>query len=539
MGLQTPASATATSLDCVQHDPEKHASSPYEGKGTDEDPFVVVWLPNDPKNPYNWSPARRWTVTMVAAMTCLVVAFGSSVYAGAAQQLIATYGISSEVFTLGITFYVLGFAFGPCFWAPFSEMWGRRIVFLITYFFFFIFQLGGALAPNIETVLVVRFLTGFFGSAPLTNSGGVVADCFSASDRALAMVAFGVAPWAGPVLGPIVGGYVGQSISWRYIFWILLGFSGVMFVLGALIPETYAPVLLRRKAAKLTEETGLVHVSTYDAKADKNETFLTKLKVNCSRPFVLLFFEPIVSLFAIYTAVVYAMLYMMFGAFPIVFGEARGWKSGASGLPFLAVGLGMLGAIAISGFVVQPAYVRELNANGGRPLPPERRLPICCVGAVALPISLFWFAWTVSPNIHWIVPCLAVIPFGVGQVLLFLPLFNYSIDVYLLYAASALAANAVARSILGAVLPLATRRMFHAMGNEWALTFLGFLSLLFAPVPFFFIKYGAQIRKRSRFAPGHRESTPQDDPEVTKEIENADKAQDEAERRSIAEHSKV
>jgi len=71
-----------------------------------------------------------------------------------------------------------------------------------------IFNAGAAGSQNIQTLIVLRFLAGAFGSSPLTNAGGVIADMFPASERGLAMTLFAAAPFMGPVLGPIVGGFV-------------------------------------------------------------------------------------------------------------------------------------------------------------------------------------------------------------------------------------------------------------------------------------------------------------------------------------------
>lgn len=81
-------------------------------------------------------------------------------------------------------------------------------------------------------------------------------------------------------------------------------FSGVLYCLGALIPETYSPVLLRRKAKNLSKETGMVYRSEYEVKT-QGESFRHKLAVNMSRPFILLFSETIVLLFSIYSAMIY------------------------------------------------------------------------------------------------------------------------------------------------------------------------------------------------------------------------------------------
>lgn len=113
--------------------------------------------------------------------------------------------------------YVVGFALGPLLWAPLSEMYGRRTIFIYSYAPFCAFHIGCALAQNIETLLVCRWWAGFFGSSVLTNSGGLIGDTFPARDRALALCMFAMAPFMGPVLGPIVGGFVGESVSWRWL----------------------------------------------------------------------------------------------------------------------------------------------------------------------------------------------------------------------------------------------------------------------------------------------------------------------------------
>ncbi|GAA5932784.1 hypothetical protein JCM1841_006402 [Sporobolomyces salmonicolor] len=497
------AQAPVSALPAASSSAEKGQAQPfYAGEGTAEKPYIVKFEEGDPENPQNWSPAKKWAITANVAVSTLCVAFGSSIYAGGLGDLLVYFKTSQEVITLGLSLYVLGFALGPLLWAPFSEQWGRILIFRFTYFPFAAFHIGAACARNLETMLICRFLAGFFGASPLTNSGGTIGDLFSASDRALAMSLFALAPFMGPVLGPIVGGYLGANASWRWLFWLLTIFSFVMYALGLLTPETYAPVLLRRRAAKLQKENGQVYRSMYDLHPMFSAPFTEKMKTALHRPFVLLFKEMIVLLFSLYAAVIYGILYLMFGAFPIVFELERGWGSGAAGLPFIGVGVGMVLA-CVANLWDNKRYVRNLVANGGS-LPPEARLPMCCVGGCALPIGLFWFAWTTLPSVHWIVPIIASAPFGFGMVLVFLSMMSYLVDAYLMYAASALASNAVLRSIFGAVFPLFTSYLFSGLGTQWALSLIAFLSLALAPIPFIFYYYGARIRAHSTFAPGHK-----------------------------------
>lgn len=115
--------------------------------------------------------------------------------------------------------------------------------------------------------------------------------------------------------------------------------------------------------------------------------------------------------------------------------------------------------------------------------PPEARLPMSMIGSIALPIGLFWFAWTNSPSIHWIVSIAAGAPFGFGMILVFLGVMNYLIDAYTIYAASALAANSVLRSLFGMAFPLFTSYMYRNLGIHWASSVPAFLALMCVPMP--------------------------------------------------------
>ncbi|KAK3056291.1 MFS siderochrome iron transporter 1 [Extremus antarcticus] len=470
----------------------------YAGSGTEEDPYVVTWIDNDPRNPMLYSKTKKWSITMMVAVATLAVAFVSSAYSGGANEVIMEFQISQEVFVLGTSLFVLGFAIGPLLWAPLSELFGRQILYIITYGALTAFNAGAAGSQNIATVTVLRFLAGSFGSSPLTNAGGVIADMFPAKERGLALSIFAAAPFMGPVLGPIVGGFVGETIGWRWIEGVMAIFTGTLWIIGSfLIPETYPPVLQRKRAKQLSKMTGKVYRSQGDVDQGP-QSFAHVFKTSLLRPWVLLFKEPIVLLLSIYMAIIYGTLYMLFSAFPIVYQETRGWSPGIGGLAFLGVAVGMIGAVCYSIFD-NKRYAKLADQHGGF-APPEARLPPSIIGGICVPIGLFWFAWTNYPSIHWIVSIIAGVPFGFGMVLIFLGIINYLIDAYTIFAASVLAANAVLRSLFGFAFPLFTTQMYNRLGIHWGSSIPAFLSLLCVPMPFLFYKYGAAIRERCKYA---------------------------------------
>lgn len=353
----------------------------------------------------------------------------------------------------------------------------------ITLLIFLIFQLGCALAPNITTLLIFRFFSGFFGSPTVTNSGGSLTDLWPQSHRSVPLALFSAASFLGPVLAPTAGGFVSQYTSWRWNFWIVLILGGSVYMtMFIFLPETYAPKLLQDKARRNGQPL------KHDIKGRHYE--------GLTRPWIMLFTEPILFLLSLYMAFVYGILYLDFTAYPIVFRESRGWSMAISGLSFLGIGLGMAIATAGSPLInrLHGHYVHKLGGSY-----PEARLPHLIVISWFIPLGLFWFAWTALPPTHWISAILSGVPFGFGLVALFLGITSYLIDCYGQYSASALAANAVLRSLFGAAFPLFAGRMYGSLGTPWATSLLGFLALAMAPLPWVFYRWGPKLRSMSKY----------------------------------------
>ncbi|KAI4601199.1 hypothetical protein KJ359_012387 [Pestalotiopsis sp. 9143b] len=433
---------------------------------------------------------------MLAAVSCFAVAFTSSAYTGGINGVVQEFHTTNAVAQLGVSLFVLGFAIGPLFWGPMSEAYGRQPILIATLGALVLSNILSASATSIAQLLVFRALAGIFGSSPLSNAGALIADIFPASERGLALGFFSFGPFMGPVVGPIIGGYLGVVDSgWRYILWLCTGLSGVLLILSIfMIPETFAPVLLKRRAKALTHKTGKVHISVQSNTAAKANTFWTVL----IRPWALLIMEPICLILSIYIAIVYATMYMLFAAYPTIFQLQRGWSAGQSGLAFVAMAVGMIGALLYMPYE-NKRYQERVAKAGGR-ASPEARLPVCMVGGCLVPAGLFWFAWTNSPDIHWMVCLAGTALFGAGNVLLYLSCINYLVDSYVIYTASCMAGSSVLRSVMGAAFPLFTKSMYAKLGVHWASSIPAFLSLACVPFPFLFAKYGAAIRKRCPYA---------------------------------------
>ncbi|THY62428.1 MFS general substrate transporter [Aureobasidium pullulans] len=470
-----------------------------EGEEEENDPNLVDWDgPDDPGNPMNFPAWKKWLITVVAGLMTFSVTFASSVFSTATTPTSQEFGVSTEVMILGTSLFVLGFAFGPIVWSPFSELFGRKLPLFIGFFIFAIFQIPVAVAQNLETIFICRFLGGFAASAPLGIVGGLLADIFGPIDRGIAVAVFASATFVGPVAGPIVGGFITMShLGWRWTAWITLIMAGFFGLIGfVVIPETLAPVLLSRRAKKIRFATKnwAVH-----AKADENEVNMKELAHRyLLKPFQMLAMEPILLLVTLYMGFIYGFLYLCFEAYPIAFQQERGWNAGVGALPFAAIIVGVAFGSLFICFFTKTRFARKMKEHG-EVVPEERMIPMI-VGGALLPIGMFWFAWTSNPDILWVPQVISGAFIGAGVLLVFLQGLNYIIDVYKVNANSAIAANTFFRSWLGAGFPMFATSMFNTLGVPWAMSLLGFLTLALFPVPILFFIYGEKIRKLSKFS---------------------------------------
>jgi hypothetical protein len=198
----------------------------------------------------------------------------------------------------------------------------------------------------------------------------------------------------------------------------------------------------------------------------------------------------------LYVGVVYAVLFLCFVAYPIVFQELRGWSPGLAGLSYCGIGTGTAIAVVLEPMIRKIISKHPRDRLTGRPAP-EAAVFAICIGSVLIPVGEFWFAWTARPPVHWIYPIIAGLPFGLGNGLTFIYATNYIAGSYTVYAASGLAGNSIVRYGLAGVLPLAGSKMYHTLGANWAGTLLALIETILIPIPFIFYKYGHRIRERS------------------------------------------
>ena len=239
------------------------------------------------------------------------------------------------------------------------------------------------------------------------------------------MALFMAATTWGPCGGPVISGYI-SVIDWRWSFWVLLIFAGATWIPLLLVPETLGPVLLKRRAQRIRKKNPTDEV--YAAIELEQKDLSHVITVVLSRPLRMFCFEALVLFTCLYTSFAYAIFYMLLVAYPIVYERTYGFSTGEEGLTFLTIGVGAIIASAI--YLTYDVVLRRAHARDAPWSRSEetRRLPLACLAGPFFVISCFWVGWTARKDVHWTVPVLSGIPFGIGYLLLFMALLNYLVD---------------------------------------------------------------------------------------------------------------
>ncbi|KAF5364690.1 hypothetical protein D9758_005621 [Tetrapyrgos nigripes] len=443
---------------------------------SDAEVSIVGWDgPSDPENPRNWSKRQRWVVTLVVSLFTFISPVASSISSPSLPQISADLGIEpGSIFeNMSLSIFVLAYAFGPLFWGPLSELYGRLVILQVSNIWFLIFNTLCAFSKTPTQLLVFRFLAGFGGAAPQSLGGGVIGDLWSPEERAMAMSIYSLAPLVGPATGPLVGGWIALKSKWQWVFWSVSIADAILQVVGFIfLRETYAPELLKRKARSLRKLTGKTNIRSTFERLDRHWTVV--MGRGMLKPFRFLLTEPIVQVFALYMAVLYGVLYLSLTTFVKVFTDQYGENSGIAGIHYLAIALGSTVGGQVGARVLNKVYARLKARNGGVGTP-EMRLPLLMVSATTLPIGLLIYGWTANARIFWLVPDLGVFIYSIGIGGNWTCIQTYLVDNYALHAASAIAGVTSFRAFAGFGFPLFADQMYVKLGDERISLFAVFL----------------------------------------------------------------
>ncbi|PWY98326.1 MFS general substrate transporter [Testicularia cyperi] len=446
---------------------------------------------------YSFPTWKKWSILCVIFAVQVSMNFNTSVYPNAVMGVSEKYGVSEQAARVGQMIFLVAYAFGCEFWAPWSEEIGRWPVLQISLFLVNIWQILAALAPNYGSLIVARFLGGLFtagGSVTL----GMVADLWEPDEQQFAVGFVVLSSVGGTSVGPLVGGFIEAYLPLQWNFWIQLIFGGAVQIAHfVLVPETRSTILLDREA-KRRRKAGQENIwGPNEVRTDRFS--LKEIGKYWLRPFEMFVREPIVLWLSLLSGFSDMLIFIFLESFKLVY-EQWGFSTVQIGLAFIPINLGYVLAYLI--FIPRFMWERKRRLRNPDALKPEARLWLLLFLAPLEALGLFGFAWTSlgPPRVHWIAPMIFSAMIAVANLAIYLSSIDFMVCSYGVYAASATGGNALARDFLAGISAMYATPLYNRLGLEWASTLLAFLAIIVAIPIYVFYKWGPQIRERSKFA---------------------------------------
>ncbi|XWW97677.1 hypothetical protein V2A60_005663 [Cordyceps javanica] len=455
-------------------------------------PLLVTWDgDDDPDHPYNWKQPQKWAITILLSFGGLVTLMSGAMLAPALQDIAHDFNTDEKNAQIFLSIYVLAFAFGPMVLAPCTEVFGRRPVWLICACYYIAWNTAAGFSKSPGILILCRVMSGIGASAEFAVTGPVLADIWRPEQRGKSFAISTFLPLLGPALGPIIGGAVTQTIGWRWIFYILSIYDGLLVITGFfLLPETFKVILLERKAKKLRSQTGQEYYTS-----ESHEKLSARLAVSLTRPFRLLFTHPTIQLMGVLLAYNFGLLYIVLATFATLWIDRYNQSKLASGLHYIALVIGYTVAAQVGSRFMDKIWAYLKKRAGGTKTAPEYRVPLMVPGAILVLVGIFIYGWTAQYHVHWIAPDIGIAIFGCGIILNTQAMQAYVTEAYLGHVASASAASQFLRSITGFAFPLFAPSLYLDLGYGWGNSVLGFAFLvLAAPAPIVLWVFGAKMR---------------------------------------------
>ena len=238
------------------------------------------------------------------------------------------------------------------------------------------------------------------------------------------------------------------------------------------LPETYAPKLNRKERPSLID-----------------------IPMALKRPFNLLVTQPIIQVLSVYNAIIFGTYYLFLTTVSSTFRNTYGQSIGISSLHYLAMLLGFILSVGVSGKAMDGLY-NKLSKNGTFP---EARMPYLAASGSILPAGLLLYGWTAQHRVLWLAPDVGLFLVGIGILAPLIAIQHYILDCYSKrgFAASAMAGVNVLQFLAGFSFPLFADSLFDELGLGWGNSVLALVAFVVGGLSVSLWKLGPILRSKS------------------------------------------
>ncbi|KAL9114138.1 MAG: hypothetical protein Q9227_001910 [Pyrenula ochraceoflavens] len=498
------------------------------------------------EDPHTYGRGKKWFITFVVAVAAVAAPMGSAILYPALDKVAEDLGSSPTITNMSIALYMLSMSIFPLWWSAFSEHFGRRTIYLISFLVFELFSVLSAISKSIGVFIAMRVLAGGASASVQAVGAGTIADIWEVRERGRAMGIFYLGPLCGPLFAPIVGGILSQELGWRSTMWLLAIYGGVtlIFIFFAL-PET----LKKRKEVTIPAPNGEPRISqdpgndratissrrSIQQKTVKLATITKMILVDPLKTVLYLRFPP-VFLTVYYASITFGSLYVLNISVQDTFHRAPyNFPDLIVGLLYIPASLGYFLASLFGGRWMDHIMRREAirrreaeeeakrqrgageeaeHSNSNRKLvyrPEDRMRENAWLGSVVYPCALIWYGWTAEKGVFWLVPVresplvvylrliflqmIASFFFGCGSMLIFSMATTMLTEFMPRKSSAGVAVNNFVRNIFSCVGGIVAAPIIKAIGDGWIFTILGLWALSSCVVIWAMRRFGPRWRK--------------------------------------------
>ncbi|MCJ1457039.1 hypothetical protein MMC28_007405 [Mycoblastus sanguinarius] len=467
--------------------------------------FTIVAEVEEPK----LYPRRtKWFITFVVALAAVAAPMGSAIIFPSLLQISDDLHTSPTITNFSAAFYMLSMSIFPLWWSSFSEIFGRRSIYLISFVLFLVFNILAAISNSIAMLIVMRVLGGGAAASVQAVGAGTIADLWEVRERGRAMGMFYLGPLMGPLLAPIIGGALTERFGWRSTQWFLAIYGGVLIVfLFCYLPETLkATASPTMDAEKLLASDGpnLVRTTSRQSIQLKTTRWIKMAKRFLLDPLKIVLYlrYPPVLITVYYASITFGSLYLLNVSLQTTFAKPPyNFSTLIVGLTYIPNSIGYVLASVFGGKWTDTIMAREAKRAGRydekgklKYRPEDRMRENAWVAAFLYPAALVWYGWTAEKGIFWIVPLIANFFFGVGSMLIFSMATTMLTEFMPKKASSGVAVNNFVRNIFSCVGALVAQPLISAIGNGWLFTGVGVIAAGSSVVIWAMRKFGPKWR---------------------------------------------
>ncbi|KAF8652847.1 hypothetical protein AX16_004122 [Volvariella volvacea WC 439] len=459
------------------------------GAGNSKPDIEHVPVRDDPRK---WSPFRKNLSLMLIASASMITGLAANIQNPAVREMEQDLSATSDQFSLTISLAILAHGFSPLFWSAFSEVKGRKMIYVVSLTLAALGSVATAVSVNIAMVIVFRCVQNLGLSAVMTIGAATLADIYDPAERGTKMGIYYIAPPLGVAIGPLLGGGLTQGFNWRAIFWFLTINCGVIVLLFLFVFRdtfrkerslTYQNIVKARMKAKATGEERTGSVGSLDddkGKVDERkgggegrgsgENRISIRDVNPLKIQVLILkrWNNFVVLFASSLQFGFSLM-VTYTTARTLSNPPYHYDAFEIGLVLLAYGFGCMAGSIIGGRWSDRELAKRKQENGGKGYA-ELRLKSTILGDVMLPLTVFGFGWVCRRGVH--VSAIYVLLFSCGffNMWIYSSTLAYVVDANVGRSGSAISTNSAFRGISGFVAVQVAVPLQDGLGDGWMYT---------------------------------------------------------------------